>query len=125
MPVTVVSEFAHDGDDEGGRWFGLWITIKATGGTTWCGSLKFDKSDSLKPSGGTAPEIFGRGSVESDKVPEWHISIRKPVADDNVQSSEAYIDYSNLIPNGNVLHDYGVHDKRMLDKPLPMMQRSG
>ena len=74
--------------------------------------MKFDKSDSLKPSGGTAPEIYGRGSAESVKVPEWHISIRRPVGDDNVQSSEAYIDHNNLIPNGSVLHDYGVqHDK--------------
>jgi len=96
---------ALDGDDDKGRWFGLWITDKATGETTWCGSLRFDRFTSLEPSGGTAPEIYGFGSVKPVDIPEWHISMQRPVGDESAQSTEAYIDYSSLVPNSNVTYD--------------------
>ena len=96
---------AADGDDDEGRWFGLWITDKSTGETTWCGSLRFDKFARLEPAGTTAPEIYGAGTTRPIDVPEWHISLQKPVGDLNSPSSEAYINYSSLIPNSNITYD--------------------
>ena len=96
---------ATDGEDDEGRWFGLWITDKATDETTWCGSLRFDKSARLEPTGGTAPEIYGAGTTRAIDVPQWHISLQAPVGDMNSQSSEAYINYSSLIPNSDITYD--------------------
>ena len=96
---------AADGEDDEGRWFGLWITDKATGETTWCGSLRFDRFSRLEPAGGTAPEIYGAGATRAIDVPFWNISLKKPVGDMNSPSSEAYIDYNALIPNSNISYD--------------------
>ena len=96
---------AADGEDDEGRWFGLWVTDKSTGETTWCGSLRFDKFARLEPAGGTAPEIYGAGTTRAIDVPEWHISLQAPVGDMNSPSSEAYINYSSLIPNSNITYD--------------------
>ena len=96
---------ALDEDDDKGRWFGLWITDKTAGETTWCGSLRFDRFASLEPSGGTAPEIYGFGSVKPVDIPEWHISMQRPVGDESALPTEAYIEYSSLVPNSNVTYD--------------------
>ena len=95
---------AADGEDDEGRWFGLWITDKSTDETTWCGSLRFDKFARLEPAGGTVPEIYGVGTTRAIDV-EWHISLQAPVGDMNSPSSEAYINYSSLIPNSNITYD--------------------
>ena len=96
---------AADGEDDEGRWFGLWITDKSTGETTWCGSLRFDKFASLEPAGVTVPEIYGAGTARAIDVPQWHISLQAPVGDLDSRSSEAHIDYSDLIPNSNTTYD--------------------
>ena len=96
---------AADGEDDEGRWFSLWITDKATGETTWCGSLRFDRFSRLEPAGGTAPEIYGAGATRAIDVPEWNISLKKPVGDMNSPSREAYIEYNALIPNSNISYD--------------------
>ena len=96
---------AADGEDDEGRWFGLWITDKSTGETTWCGSLRFDKFARLEPVGGTAPEIYGLGTTRAIDVPEWHISLQRPVGDMNSPSSEAHINYSSRIPNSDITYD--------------------
>ena len=96
---------AADGEDDEGRWFGLWITDKATGETTWCGSLRFNKSARLEPVGGTAPEIYGAGTTRAIDVPQWHISLQAPIGDMNSPSSEAHINYSSLIQNSDITYD--------------------
>lgn len=96
---------AVDGEDDEGRWFGLWITDKTTGETTWCGSLRFVRFATLEPSGGTAPEIYGLGSVKPVNIPEWHISMQRPVGEGNSPSTEAHIDYSKVISNSDIIPD--------------------
>ena len=96
---------AADGEDDEGRWFGLWITDRSTGETTWCGSLRFARFARLEPVGATAPEIHGVGTTRAIDVPEWHISLQAPVGDMNSPSSEAHIDYSSLIPNSDITYD--------------------
>ena len=96
---------AADGQDDNGRWFGLWITDKATSETTWCGSIRFDKFASLEPSGGTAPEIYGAGASMPIDVPLWHISVQQPIGNENSVAKQVYIDYNNFIPNSNVIPD--------------------
>ena len=99
------ARIAADGDDDIGRWFGLWITNKASGETTWCGSLRFDKFATLQPSGGTVPEIYGSGAKKPIDVPEWHITLQRPVGDEKSPSNEAYITYNDAIPNSNIVPD--------------------
>ena len=105
---------AADGEDDEGRWFGLWITDKATGETTWCGSLRFPYKDSkalLENIHVSVAEIYGGPvGIKPIDIPEWHITIQKPMADGSKQPAEAYISYTNYdgrssVPNTGVEYD--------------------
>ncbi len=75
---------APDGSDAGGRWFGMWITDKATGETTWGGSLRFPyqngKAAITSPVYSTM-EIYGGPPIRPIDIPEWHVSIARPLGD--------------------------------------------
>ena len=74
---------APDGSDEGGQWFGMWITDKATGETTWGGSLRFPYQDgkaSITSPVYSTMEIYGV-PIRPIDIPEWHVSIARPLGD--------------------------------------------
>lgn len=106
---------APDGEDDDGRWFGLWITDKATGETTWCGSLRFPYKNGkalLDNIHGGVAEIYGAPvGIKPIDIPEWRITIQKPTADGGKQPTDAHISYTNWdgfsdsAPNTNVTHD--------------------
>lgn len=76
--------FAPDGADADGEWFGVWITDKATYETTWIGSLKFPYKNgraAIRPSVYTNMEIYGGTSIQASRIPEWHVSLRRPLGD--------------------------------------------
>ena len=105
---------APDGEDDEGRWFGLWITDKATGETTWCGSLRFPYKDGEALLGNihvSVAELYGDPvSIKPIDIPEWYVSIQKPMADGGRRPADAYISYTNYdgrpsAPNTNVEYD--------------------
>ena len=106
---------AADGEDEDGKWFGLWITDKATGETTWCGSLRFPYKNgkaSLDNAHVSVAEIYGDPvSIKPIDIPEWHITMQKPMADGSRQPTDAHISYTNWdgvsasAPNTDIIYD--------------------
>lgn len=105
---------AADGDDNEGRWFGLWITDKTTGETTWCGSLRFPfKAGKATLNGidhGGVVEVFGGTPIKPIDIPEWHITMKMPVADGSNQPIQAHISYTNYdglpgAPNTSIEYD--------------------
>ena len=113
-PGDYHARIAADGEDDEGRWFGLWITEKATGETTWCGSLRFPYKDGealLENIHGSVAEIYGGPvGIKPIDIPEWYITIQKPMADGSRQPAEAHISYTNhdgrpSVPNTSVEYD--------------------
>ena len=105
---------AADGEDDEGSWFGLWITDKATGETTWCGSLRFPYKNGkalMENNHVSVAEIYGDPvSIKPIDIPEWHITMQKPVADGRTQPAEVHISYTNYdgrpsVPNSSVEFD--------------------
>ena len=104
---------APDGEDDEGRWFGLWITDKATGETTWCGSLRFPYKNGKALLDNVhigVAEIYGGAAVKPIDIPEWHITMQKPVADGRMHPVDAHISYTNYdgsdsAPNSNIVPD--------------------
>ena len=74
----------HD-EDDGGIWYGVWITDKDTGQTTWGGSLRFplvDGNASIDPYAYSTLEIYGIGTpIRPIDIPQWHVSMERPLAD--------------------------------------------
>ena len=108
------ARIAADGEDDEGRWFGLWITDKATGETAWCGSLRFPYENGkalLENNHVNVVEIYGDPvSIKPIDIPEWHITLQKPIADDGRLPADAYISYTNYdgrpsAPNSSVEFD--------------------
>ena len=76
--------FAPDGADSEGEWFGVWITDKATYETTWIGSLKFPYENGRAAIGSqvyTNMEIYGGSQIQAFRIPEWHVSLKRPMGD--------------------------------------------
>ena len=104
--------FAPDGPAEAdGEWFGLWITDKARDATTWIGSLKFPYLNGeavlTRQSIYTTVEIYGSSSIRPIDIPEWHVSLKRPLGD-GVKPSAATSNYSPFtggILNSNVRYD--------------------
>ena len=106
---------AADGEDDEGRWFGLWITDRATGETTWCGSLRFPYRNGkalLDNIHRSVDEIYGDPvGIKPIDIPEWHIIMQRPVADGRSQPTEAHISYTNWdgvsagAPNSDITYD--------------------
>ena len=88
---------APDGEpDDVGQWYGLWITDKATGVQTWIGSLKFPlvngKARMDNATYATA-EVYGRKPVRPIDIPEWYVSIERPLMD-GAPAASAWTGYS-------------------------------
>lgn len=104
-----------DGEDSEDRWFGLWITDSATGETTWCGSLRFPYRNGkalLDNVHASVVEIYGGpGGIKPIDIPEWHITMQKPMADGGRQPTDAHISYTNWdgysasAPNSDITYD--------------------
>ena len=75
---------APDGSDEGGRWFGMWITDKSTGETTRGGSLRFAYENgraAISSPVYSTMEIYGSAPIRPIDIPEWRVSIARPLSD--------------------------------------------
>ena len=107
---------AQDGDDDAdGRWFGLWITDKATGVETHMGSLKFPMPDEGEPEIQARNDVFGsliaivgNSAVNPTNIPVFEAGLGPPDASDGDLANEVTVSYSLLngvITNGNVRYD--------------------
>ena len=75
---------APDGSDDGGQWFGMWITDKSTGETVWGGSLRFPYENGKAAISSplyTTMEIYGGAPIRPIDIPEWRVSIARPSGD--------------------------------------------
>lgn len=87
---------ALDGLDSDGEWFGLWITNLDSGETTWIGSMKFPLLNGdarIEPLSYSTIEIYGNFPVRPINIPQWHVSVRRPLGD-NTASTWGYAGYS-------------------------------
>ncbi len=102
--------FTPDGADSDGKWYGVWITDKATYETTWIGSLKFPYENGIAaigPSVHTAIEVYGGTPIQAFRIPEWHVSLKRPLAD-GLESEwivSGYADLESWIANADVRYD--------------------
>ena len=109
------ARIAPDGEDDKGKWFGLWITDKATGETTYCGSLRFprgaDGHAAIDPWAFTTVEVYGGAPIMPIDIPEWHVSVKRPIADGGDKADAAHIGFTNWdgaspsVPNTNAAPD--------------------
>ncbi len=75
---------APDGLEPDGEWFGLWITDLGTNETTWIGSLKFpllNDTATMRPYALATIELYGNGAVLPINIPQWHVSVKRPLGD--------------------------------------------
>lgn len=101
---------APDGADAEGTWFGVWITDKASGSTTWIGSLKFPYLNSeavIQSPVYTALEIYGSPTIRPVDIPEWRVSFEKPFGDgvEPERFESGYSMFTGEILNSNVRYD--------------------
>ena len=76
---------APDGQEEGGEWYGVWLTDLDDDETVWVGSLKFPDEDGdadLAPWGYSTLEIYGQPTILPIDIPEWYVSMDPPEGDD-------------------------------------------
>ena len=103
---------APGGLESDGEWFGLWITDLATNETTWIGSLKFplkDATATIKPYSSATIELYGNSEIRAIDVPQWHVSVKRPVGD-GVPATWGFTNYpfddrDNPMLNSNVRYD--------------------
>ena len=101
---------APDGSDESGRWFGMWITDKSTGETVWGGSLRFPYENGKATISSplyTTMEIYGGAPIRPIDIPEWHVSIARPLGD-SVKSTRGvtgFQAFSSHILNSDARYD--------------------
>ena len=97
---------AENREDSEGRWFGVWITDKSSGETTWGGSLRFPYIDGESridiTNLGSIVEIYGSGSITPAEIPTWHISMEKPkfTRDTSIHRPSQAISYYTHMRNG-------------------------
>ncbi len=102
--------FASDGADSDGKWYGVWITDKATYETTWIGSLKFPYENGMSaigPSVYTIMEIYGGTAIQAFRIPEWHVSLRRPLGDglESEWFESGYASFGSGMVNADVRYD--------------------
>ena len=102
--------FAPDGADSEGEWFGVWITDKATYETTWIGSLKFPYENGRAAIGSqvyTNMEIYGGSQIQAFRIPEWHVSLRRPLGDglESGWFESGYAAFGSEMANADVRYD--------------------
>jgi len=101
---------APDGTDAEGTWFGVWITDKASGTTTWIGSLKFPYSNSeavIHSPVYTTLEIYGSPTIRPSDIPEWRVSFSKLTGDEvePVRFESGYSMFTGEVLNSNIQYD--------------------
>lgn len=78
------ARIAFEEEDDGGEWYGLWITDELSGEVKWIGSLRFPKSNSrnmgMHSGLATALEIYGHKSIRPIDIPNWHVTVSQPVS---------------------------------------------
>ena len=104
---------APDGLDLDGEWFGLWITNLDTSETTWAGSLKFplrDGTAKIASYSSTTIELYGVSRIRPIDIPQWHVSVKRPLGDGNKSlwgfTRYPYDDSDNALLNSDVRYDY-------------------
>ena len=78
------ARLAPDGLEDDGEWYSLWITHNNTEETTWAGSLKFPLVNGMSqqhPHSYTTLEIYGGKYIRPIDIPEMHVSMEAPLAD--------------------------------------------
>ena len=103
---------APDGLEPDGEWFSLWITDTGTDETTWIGSLKFplqNDTATMQPYSSATIELYGGGTVRPIDIPQWHVSVKRPLGD-NAPSTWGYTSYpyddsENALLNSDVWYD--------------------
>ena len=101
---------AASGPEKDGQWFGLWIENKDTDKTTLAGSLKFPYVKGktfFQPQTYTTLEIYGPTPIKPIKIPEWHVSFKRPLGG-RIKARGFESSYSSLqgvILNSNVRYD--------------------
>ena len=101
---------APDGSDNGGQWFGMWITDKSTGETVWGGSLRFPYENGKAAISSplyTTMEIYGGAPIRPIDIPEWHVSIARPLGDGvkPTRGSTGFQAFSSHILNSDARYD--------------------
>ena len=103
---------APDGLEEGGEWFGLWITDLDADETTWIGSLKFPLSIGVaktQPHSSATIELYGITKVRPIDIPQWHVSVGRPWGNGNQSdwgfTSYPFDDSENALFNSDVRYD--------------------
>ena len=103
------------GNDQDGRWFGMWITDKSTGAETKMGSLKFPLSGGNPPViqarsdvYGSLMAVTGNSSINPSDIPVFEAALGLPDDSAGEPPNEATVSYSLLgrgITNANVSYD--------------------
>ena len=103
---------APDGLEPDGEWFSLWITDLGTDETVWIGSLKFpllNDTATMRPYALATIELYGNGAVLPINIPQWHVSIKRPLGDNTLPVSGhtiyPYDDSENALINSDVWYD--------------------
>ena len=112
---------APDGLDSDGEWFGLWITDLDASETTWVGSLKFPLLNGtavMEPQSSATIELHGVPRIRPVDVPQWHVSVKRPVGD-SIQSSWGYTSYpyddsDNALLNSDVWYDHSENQAHLI-----------
>lgn len=103
---------APDGLEPDGEWFSLWITDLGTDEITWVGSLKFpllNGTATMNPYSSATIELYGIGPVRPIDIPQWHVSVKRPLGDNALPvwgyTSYPYDDSENALLNSDVWYD--------------------
>ena len=102
-----------DGLESDGEWFSVWITNLGAGDTTWIGSLKFpllNGTAAMKPNSLATVEVYGIGPIRPIDIPQWHVSVKRPLGD-NELASRGLVSYpwdksENALFNSNLWYDH-------------------
>ena len=103
---------APDGLDDEGEWFSLWITDLKSYETTWIGALRFPPQDGtarMMPYSSATIELYGGGPIRPVDLPQWHVSVGRPVGD-GVPATWGFTNYPfddspNALLNSDVRYD--------------------
>ena len=104
---------APDGTDDGGEWWGVWVTDLKDGSERWCGSLRFpfeDDTDGTTWVAGwtyTTSEIYGTAPIRPINIPTWTVTVQRPLGD-GIPSSygdTGYMIFTDTFKNAEIHYD--------------------
>ncbi len=91
----------YDSDSQG-DWFGLWITDKDHGRTTWIGALRFPHAAGISPAFSSVIEVYGV-PIRPIDIPEWYVSITAPLGGlDAELPTHVNTSYHDSVPNTEI-----------------------